>query len=170
MNECDLQLIYNLFFFIGSAGYKPLPDVDRYLVPAAVQLPLDKTMFSCLLEAAKACMTNNFFSCFATIAGNLLLFYYEYIKEQQSSCPLILCYSASCGTGMYAKHKNNCDFSSILAGKTTAMKIALSLFGALEENGNSPKTSASSLLMQTALGTLPIGKHTIVSELCVCLS
>ena len=48
------------------------------------------------------------------------------------------------------------------------MKIALSLFGALEENGNSPKTSASSLLMQTALGTLPIGKHTIVSELCVC--
>ena len=110
MNECDLQLISNLFFFIRSAGYKPLPDVDRYLVPAAVRLPLDKTRFSCLLEAAKACMTNNFFSCFATIAGSLLFFHYEYIKEQQSSCPLILCYSTSCGTGMYAKHKNNCDF------------------------------------------------------------
>ena len=45
------------------------------------------------------------------------------------------------------------------------MKIALSLFGVLEENGNSSKTSASSLLMQTALGTLPVGKDTTVGVL-----
>jgi len=47
---------------------------------------------------------------------------------------------------------------NVAIGKTTALQIALSLYGAVEENGNSQKTSASSLLLQTGLGTLPIGE------------
>ena len=34
-----------------------------------------------------------------TIAGSLILFHYEAIIEQQAECPLLLCFSPSCGTG-----------------------------------------------------------------------
>ena len=46
----------------------------------------------------------------------------------------------------------------VYVGKTTALRIALGLLGAME-NVNSHKISSSSLLLQTAMGTLPIGKY-----------
>jgi len=51
--------------------------------------------------------------------------------------------------------------TDMIAGKTTALRIALSLYGTMEENINSQKMSASSLLLQTGLGTLPIGMQFI---------
>ena len=116
--------------------------MDRCLIPATIHLPLNINHFVVMLKAAKACLLNNFLSCFATIAGSLVLFHYETIREQKDACPLIMCYSSSCGTG-----KNLCISLVIYIyvfarpGKTTALRIALSIYGALEESGNSPKTS-----------------------------
>ena len=86
-------------FYCRNACYRPVLDVERYLVPAKVHLPPRNGKLSDLLEVAKECLNNNFFSCFATVAGSLLLFHYEYIQEKHSCCPLVLCYSTSCGTG-----------------------------------------------------------------------
>ena len=47
----------------------------------------------------------------------------------------------------------------IFIGKTTALRIALSIYGVLVENSNSPHTSASSLVAQSVMTTLPLGER-----------
>jgi len=137
-------------------GYKPLPDIDKSLIPVEVKLPLCLEPFVSLLGAAKECLQNNFLSCFATIAGSATLFHYQSICEQQDTCPLVLCYSTSCGTGMNSLLMS-VNHSGYI-GKTTALQIALSIYGTLKQNINNHKTSSSSLLLQAALGSIPIGK------------
>ena len=38
-----------------------------------------------------------------TIAGSIILFHYEAVIEQKVECPLVLCFSPSCGTGTAKK-------------------------------------------------------------------
>lgn len=70
-------------------------------MPAAIHLPLSPHGLENMLLTAKRLLTNNFYSCFATIAGSIILFHYEGIIEQQDECPLILCYSSGNGTGKF---------------------------------------------------------------------
>lgn len=138
--------------------YLPLPDNKQYLVPSVIHLPLGLEPLQQLISTAKDLLSNNFNSCFATIAGSVLLFHYQVIMEEQDECPLVLCYSRGNGTGTYSNL-----FEPIIkicfpsTGKTTALRVALSVYGVVEENGNSHKTSAASISVQAALTTLPLG-------------
>lgn len=87
------------------------------------------------------------------------MFHYTSIMKEQDECPLLLCYSRGNGTGK-ALIQTKCMYAFITnqnVGKTTALKMAMSIYGVTEENGNSPGTSPSSLLMQAATTTLPLG-------------
>ena len=79
-----------------------MPDT---LMPARIILPLSLQPLQNLLQAAKECLLNNFYSCLAAVAGSIILFHYESIMDlNQKECPLILLYSRGCGTGMPIMH------------------------------------------------------------------
>ena len=66
-----------------------------------IHLPLDKSGLGKLLHIQKDLLKSNFLSSFLTLAGSVVLFHFEAIKEIQDECPVIVCYSKQSGTGMY---------------------------------------------------------------------
>ena len=90
-----------LFLQCRNSNYAPIADMSDTLMPARIVLPLSLQPLQNLLQAAKECLLNNFYSCLAAVAGSILLFHYESIMDLiQKECPLILLYSRGCGTGM----------------------------------------------------------------------
>ena len=73
------------------AMIRPVPDVERHLVPATIQLPLTKKVYSNLLEATKACM-----HAWTTISSAVLEYCcFTMNSSRDSYFPLVQCYSAS---------------------------------------------------------------------------
>ncbi|XP_019859133.1 PREDICTED: uncharacterized protein LOC109587333 [Amphimedon queenslandica] len=71
-------------------NYTPLTDLSRTLSPAEIHLPLSRQALITLLETGRQCLGSNFMSCYAAIAGSVVLFHYETIMEAQAECPVIL--------------------------------------------------------------------------------
>ena len=65
-----------------------------------IELPLNNDCLREALAVQKEALSNNFISSFIALAGSVVLFHFEAIKEIQDECPLVLCYSKECGTGM----------------------------------------------------------------------
>ena len=80
--------------------YAPIPDIQCYLTPAMIFLPLRLQPLQDLIRVMREYLGNNFLSGFATIAASIIIFHYQSVLNQQDECPLILCYSHSNGTGM----------------------------------------------------------------------
>ena len=80
--------------------YHPIPGVSRGLSPIPDMLPLSLEPLHQLLVAAKKSFGNNFVSTYLTVAGGVLAFHYDALVVEHGKCPLVLCYSRQCGTGI----------------------------------------------------------------------
>ena len=76
------------------------PNADSVLPSTlSIALPLCPDGFQQLCRTALQCLKNNFYSFFLAVSGGVMAHHYEKVLEIQDECPLVLCYSASCGTG-----------------------------------------------------------------------
>ena len=67
----------------------------------SIALPLCPDGFQRLCRTPLRCLKNNFYSFFLAVSGGVMALHYQKVLEIQDECPLVLCYSASCGTGEY---------------------------------------------------------------------
>ena len=88
-----------MYVFNRVPQYSPSVESSCSIVPAVISMPLERSGLVLLLPAARNCLKNNFYSCFAAIAGSIILFHYGSILKQYDECPVILLTSEECGTG-----------------------------------------------------------------------
>ena len=89
--------------FTRASGPTCRPNADSMLPSTlSIALPLCPDGFQRLCRTALRCLKNNFYSFFIlAVSGGVMALHYEKVLEIQDECPLVLCYSASCGTGEY---------------------------------------------------------------------
>ena len=128
-------------------------------------------------------MGSNFIPCFLVIAGSVLTLHYETVMGMVDCCPIVLAYSKESGTGV--SHTIwyllfvDIDCSSVCtkktwqlwkkflpmhsSGKTTALKMALSLYGIFTCLGG--KSTLASITNRAAIATIPIGLDDVRSDI-----
>ena len=57
--------------------------------------------FQKLCATAQECLSNNFLSFFAAVSGAVMSLHFEQVVHLNDECPIVMCYSSSCGTGKY---------------------------------------------------------------------
>ena len=140
---------------------------DATLVPVQLSQPLCTTPLLRLLEIARQCLHNNFISTVLTVIGGIISFHYESILQIQDECPLFLCFSRESGTGkspthtcmymlFYRCHNYNCCILSCV-GKSTSLRVALSLYGVHNQHVHGPDSNAAAVMTKACSTTIPLG-------------
>ena len=92
------KLAHDVFAHVSVPTCRP--NADSVLPSTlSIALPLCPDGFQQLCRTALRCLKNNFYSFFLAVSGGVMALHYEKVLEIQDKCPLVLCYSVSCGTG-----------------------------------------------------------------------
>ena len=92
-----------------SIYYTHRPTGDSSLPPAlSIVEPLGLAGWQALCATAQRCLNNNFCSFFMAMSGAVMALHFHNVMSLHDECPIILCYSPSCGTG------EDCAFAYII--------------------------------------------------------
>ena len=99
--------------------------------------------------------------------------HFDKIISIHDECPIILCFSSSCGTGILAclcYHYRQCNYCVLfslpfvlLSGKTLTLKAILSLFGLGENSLQRGRITTEALLRFSAVSCVPVAVDDISS-------
>jgi hypothetical protein len=103
-----------------------------------IQTPLTSSVLKTLLIKFKKCLKHNFIPGLLVVAGAAMSFHYQLIVSLYSGCSMIVASGPSA------------------TGKTTAMRVGLSLFGCCNNNVFVKGTNRG-FLERSSLSTLPYG-------------
>ncbi|SMN12438.1 hypothetical protein SPBRAN_888 [uncultured Candidatus Thioglobus sp.] len=114
---------------------------DKMLVSdiiPTIEIPLTSSVLKILLKKLKICLKHNFIPGLLVVAGAAMSFHYNKTVSLYSGCSMILASGPSA------------------TGKTTAIKVGLSLFGCCNNNVFVKGTNRA-FLERSSMSTLPYG-------------